>query len=107
MEPCACDDYYGFNGGDDPQRAIKIAEKLDGKRQESQKGLGSDCDDSASERNHGGDQDGQQAADSKPDGHFWKRSEYLKCNRGVPMKDLDMSRFKGPTWQRAAEVGKL
>lgn len=99
-EPCTCDAEFGFNGGDDPARAIEIAERMDNRKQESHYGRGSDQDEEGGQRQHqsGGKQH------TKPDGHFWKRSEFLKCNAGVPMKDLDMSRFRTPEWQRAKEA---
>lgn len=41
---------------------------------------------------------------SETDG-FWKRSEWLRCNRGEPMVDIDMRKhFGGPTWRRGDEA---
>lgn len=65
---------------------------------------------------HGMDADGE--VDNKPRGNhredtfrhsetdgFWKRSEFLRCRRGVPMVDIDMRKhFGGPTWKRGDEV---
>ena len=39
---------------------------------------------------------------------FWKKSEDMKCRRGVPMIDIDMAaHFGGPTWQRAGQDPKV
>ncbi len=64
---------------------------------------------------HGPDSDGE--VDSKSANHredtfrhsetdgFWKRSEWLRCKRGVKMVDIDMKkRFGGPTWVRGDEA---
>ena len=83
-------------------RQIEVADRMDMRTTTPVKGRGPDADEVDSSKP---DRESVPAGEDY-DG-FWKHSEWLKCRQGVKMKDLDMSRFVGGTWDRAAEVDKL
>ena len=95
-ESCTCAEYYGINADADMDRAIEISQRLDHRRQERVIGLGPETE----EQQLDGDAD-TSVRQIKPGDHFWKRSEFLACNRGRTMYDVDMNRFQGQTWKRA------
>lgn len=105
---CSCIALWGFNPDEQGalDRAIALAIQEDSRAAPSRRGHGSDADEPLDLDTT---ENPDSAADTLPDGQFWKRSEYLKCRRGEPMssdyRGLPHGYGQGPTWIRARERG--
>ena len=79
--PCECLDLWGFDpdNGWELDEAIKVSVRLDmQERPYTYLGAAVDADE-------GDDTEATTGSTHIPDGHFWKRSEHLKCCRGDTM----------------------
>lgn len=80
-------------------RSYKSALRLDRRRTPGVSGRGPDDGEDA--KDYGHREDAFRYSDTSG---YWKKSEYLACRRGVPMRTLDeRAHFGGPTWLRARE----
>ena len=79
--PCECVDLWGFNPDDSAEldRAIEVSVRLD-MQERPYTYFGSTVDADESD-----DTEKSTTGSHIPDGHFWKRSEHLKCCRGDKM----------------------
>lgn len=95
-QPCSCDKLWGGWDGTEESldKLIAIAMRLELRCRASAEG-----DDLATYLEN----DARKAWDG-----FWSKANHLRCVAGKPprMGELDMSRFKSLTWQRAAEANK-
>lgn len=83
------------------KREMEQARRLEARRTPGVLGRGPDSDspDATSKIDYGHREDAFRR--SETDG-YWKRSEFLACNRGDKMETLDLSKLMGgPTWTRA------
>lgn len=102
---CTCIRHY--KGATNLARAIEVADRLDNRRQPvAAMGAGPDADET--DRPGGvskvfGDTQPDYGNGNVNEGGFWREGEDLRCKAGQNFKagDLDYSRFRGPTWQRA------
>ncbi len=92
---------------DNSKREKDIYTRIDARRTPGTLGRGADLDGARDgEKENSRDYGHREDAFRQSETHgFWKRSEFLACNRGDTMHTLDLSTFMGgPTWQRAREA---
>ena len=103
---CTCDTAYGF-AGTDLDRAIAVAMRLDTRRRTETNGHAPDADESPIEATT--EESEAESRQFVPAGEdydgFWKRSEDLKCRRGIRLRPLT-GYGRGPTWDRSKAANK-